>query len=177
MEYNLFYICKNDYFNRVKPLGHVEMIYRKTQIGGWLIVFFTIPILWLVFAYFQHWGSRPLTELSLAFAIILLTLIVLLFYRLTVEVKNNRIRLTYGIGLIKITLKIDELISTRVLKTPWYYGLGIRITPKGMLYNIQGSRAVLVEYMHKGELKTVMVGSAEPEKLKEILDSRIPHED
>lgn len=148
------------------------MIYRKTQTGWWLIAIFTIPILWLVFAHFQQWGSRPLTELSLAFALILLTLIVLLFYRLTVEVENDRIRLTYGIGLIKITLRIEELISTQVVKTPWYYGLGIRITPKGMLYNIQGTRAVLMEYMHKGELKTVMVGSAEPEKLKELLDAR-----
>ena len=153
------------------------MNYRKTQIGWWLIVLFTIPILWLVVAYFQQWGSRPLTELSLVFAIILLALIILLFYRLTVEVKNDTIRLTYGIGLIKITLRIDELISTRVVKTPWYYGLGIRITPKGMLYNIQGTRAVLVEYMHKGQLKTVMVGSAEPEKLKELLDARIPRQD
>ncbi len=159
------------------PSRNIEMMYRKTQTGWWLLVVFTIPILWLVLAYFQQWGSRRLTAISLAFTVVLLAIIVLLFYRLTVEVENHTIRLTYGIGLIKITLKIDELIRTRVVKTPWYYGLGIRITPKGMLYNIQGSRAVLVEYMQKGELKPVMIGSPEPEKLKEILDARIPRAD
>ena len=147
------------------------MVYKKTQIGWWLIVVFTIPILWLVFAYLQQWGSRPLTVISLVFGDVLLILIVLLFYRLTVEIENDWVRLTYGIGLIRIRLKIEELISTKVVKTPWYYGLGIRITPKGMLYNIQGSRAVLIEYMHRGELKTVMIGSPEPEKLKRVLET------
>ena len=149
-----------------------DMVYKKTQIGWWLIAVFAIPIVWLLLAYFYQWGSRPLTKTSLVFSVVLLILIVLLFYRFTVETEQDTIRLTYGIGLIRITPKIDELIRTEVVKTPWYYGLGIRITPKGMLYNIQGTGAVLLEYMHDGKLKTVMIGSPEPEKLKRVLDTQ-----
>ena len=149
------------------------MAYRKTQMGWWLIAFFAIPVVWLLFAYFFQWGNRPLTATSLFLSTSLLVLIVLLFYKLTVETVKNTIRLSYGIGLIRITLKIDELISSKVVKTPWYYGLGIRITPKGMLYNIQGTRAVQLEYMHNGELKTVLVGSPEPEELIRNLQSQL----
>jgi hypothetical protein len=149
------------------------MAYRKTQIGWWPIAIFAIPLVLLLFDYFFQWRNRPLTTISLLLSISLLVLIVLLFYKLTVETAEDAIRLSYGIGLIRITLKIDEFLSANVVKTPWYYGLGIRITPKGMLYNIQGTKAVLLEYMHKGELKTVLIGSPEPEKLKRNLESQL----
>lgn len=78
--------------------------------------------------------------------------------------------MSYGIGLIRIRFKIDKLEATQIIKTPWYYGLGIRVTPKGMLYNIQGSKAVEIKYLGNGKSKSVMIGTAEPELLVKALE-------
>ncbi|WP_159038497.1 hypothetical protein [Brumimicrobium mesophilum] len=51
-----------------------------------------------------------------------------------------------------------------------HYGLGIRFTAQGMLYNIQGLKAVKIKYISNGKSKSVMIGTAEPEILKEALE-------
>ena len=93
-----------------------------------------------------------------------------MFYKLTVELSDSTLKLTYGIGLIRIKFKIDELLQTNIIRTPWYYGLGIRITPKGMLYNIQGLKAIKIDYTSSGKRKSVMIGTPEPDQLKKALE-------
>jgi len=145
------------------------MIYKKTQIGWLLIGFVGATLLFLLIAYAAQWGDRPIPLVPFLLIAALFVVVFLLFYQLTLEIRGSQLRIIYGIGLIKIVLKIDELLSVEKIKTPWWYGLGIRITPKGMLYNIQGLKAVRIEYISKGEEKSVMVGTAEPEKLERIL--------
>ncbi|MEM1135923.1 MAG: hypothetical protein AAGI07_08780, partial [Bacteroidota bacterium] len=73
--------------------------------------------------------------------------------------------------LIRISFKIDRLEQAQIIKTPWYYGLGIRMTPEGMLYNIQGPKAVKIRYLSNGRNKSVMIGTLEPEKLNKVLET------
>ena len=93
-----------------------------------------------------------------------------MLYKLTVEVKGTTLRLSYGIGLISLKFNIDELEETEIIRVPWYYGVGIRITPKGMLYSIHGWKALQINFKSKGKSKRVMVGTAEPELLKKVLE-------
>ena len=76
-------------------------------------------------------------------------------------------------GLINFQIKVDQLIKTNITKTPWYYGIGIKITPKGMLYNIQGTKAVAVEYRSNGITKSMLLGTTEPEKLEQTLRKKL----
>ena len=85
--------------------------------------------------------------------------------------EKDGVRLKYGIGLISLKFKMDEVESLESIKTPWYYGLGIRITPKGILYNIQGLKAVRIHYLKDGKSKKVMIGTDEPEELMKALNS------
>ncbi|MFT6867757.1 MAG: hypothetical protein ACJA08_002601 [Cyclobacteriaceae bacterium] len=39
-----------------------------------------------------------------------------------------------------------------------------------MLYNIQGSKAVEIQYVSEGKSKLVMVGTPEPERLQKFLE-------
>nr|WP_298998901.1 hypothetical protein [uncultured Allomuricauda sp.] len=120
------------------------MIYRKSQIG-WVILGIIVLTIILLFILFEtQWGDNPLTMVPFVIISILLLIILLLFYKLTIEVGGSYLNVIYGIGLIKIKLNIDDLLGTKVIRTAWYYGLGIRFT--------------------------VMVGTAEPEKLKRVLD-------
>ncbi len=95
--------------------------------------------------------------------------IILLFYRLTVEVHNDHILLKYGIGLIRFKLRMDSIEKTEVIQTPWYWGLGIRITQDGMLYNIHSSKALKIKYRFAQKSKTVLIGSKEPTELENSL--------
>lgn len=94
----------------------------------------------------------------------------LLFYKLTISVSNKTIKLVYGIGLIKITKNLDKLQNVEIIKIPWYYGILIRITTEGMLYNIQGSKGIRITYIENEKTKSFMVGTPEPEKLKKVLN-------
>ncbi|MCW5521011.1 hypothetical protein J1N09_14270 [Aureitalea sp. L0-47] len=146
------------------------MNYKKSQ-TGWLIVLLLGPILiMLYFAYANQWGDNPLPLTPYIIISAVLLFAIALFYKLTIEVDRASVKVTYGIGLIRFKFTIDELLGTQLIRTPWYYGYGIRITPKGMLYNIQGSKAVEVKFLSKGKNKTVLIGSAEPEILQRVIE-------
>lgn len=149
------------------------MYYKKSQVGWVIMGIFTPVILFLYLAYANQWGNNPLPFVPFLLFTGLLIIICSLFYKLTIELDESTLKLTYGIGLIRIKLKIDELEHIEIIKNPWYYGLGIRITPKGMLYNIQGSKAVNIKYMGNGKSKSVLVGTPEPERLKKALEENI----
>ena len=145
------------------------MIYKKTQMGWLLIGFVGATFLFLVVAYATQWGDNPIPLVPFLLIAALFVVVYMLFYKLTLKIRGSHLRVIYGIGIIKIVFKIDELLAVEPIKTPWWYGLGIRITPKGMLYNIHGLKAVRIEYISKGKEKSVMVGTAEPEKLTRVL--------
>jgi len=55
------------------------------------------------------------------------------------------------------------------LVSPWYWGLGIRITPKGMLYNIQSRKALALRYVYQGKEKEILIGSKDRSQLETLL--------
>lgn len=66
----------------------------------------------------------------------------LLFYGLTVEVRENSIRASFGIGLISREVAVSEIHAHRRVKNPWYYGWGLRLIPGGWLWNVSGADAL-----------------------------------
>lgn len=146
------------------------MKYKKSQIGWIIISLLLTAIIFLSLAYTNQWGNRPLPLTPYILLTLLFAGICALFYQLTVEVNGSTLKLIYGIGLIRIKFTIDKLEEIKIIKTPWYYGLGIRITPDGMLYNIQGTKAVNISYTRNKKKKSVMIGTTEPEKLMRVLE-------
>ncbi|SHM44909.1 hypothetical protein SAMN04488057_101487 [Cyclobacterium lianum] len=146
------------------------VVYRKSQTGWVVITIFGSVSIFLFLAFVNQWGSKPLPLTPFLVLELFFVGLGFLFYKLTVELGESTLRLTYGIGLIRITFEMDQLLETEIISTPWYYGLGIRITPKGMLYNIQGSKAIKIDYMRKDKKKSVMVGTPEPGRLKKALE-------
>ena len=133
-----------------------------------------ILILGFIFlAYLNQWGNNPLPTVPFLILMGLFLFIIPLFYKLTIKIEGTTLRLIYGIGIIRINFRIDELLDVETIRTPWYYGWGIRVTPKGMLYNIQGSKALRVKYRKNGKNKKVMIGTPEPELLKAYLEKNM----
>ncbi len=151
------------------------MSYSKSQTGWIIIGLMSAIIILIVLLYIFQWGTNTLSLMPFLALLSIFSFLMLLFYQLTVELDGSVLKVIYGIGIITIRFRIDELLDTEVIKTPWYYGWGIRITPKGMLYNIYGPDAVRIKFTHNGKKKSIMVGSPEPEKLQHALEVRFGH--
>ncbi len=110
--------------------------------------------------------------LSTAAGVVWLVALILLvlFYRLSVEVTREHLRFRFGIGLIGRTFSIADIAAARAVRNKWYYGWGIRLTPRGWLYNVSGFDAVEIE-MRSG--KSYRIGTDEPAELTAALNRAI----
>ncbi len=84
------------------------------------------------------------------------------FSRLTVEVDDARVSIGFGCGLARRRFAVQTIGDARVVKTPWLAGWGIRLTPRGWLYNAWGRGAVQLDFADGGRFT---IGSDEPEAL------------
>ena len=63
-----------------------------------------------------------------------------------------------------------SLIGLKIVKNPFYFGWGIRMIPKGTMYNISGFKAVEIKFRNS---RIVRIGSRNPEKLKQEIEERL----
>lgn len=148
------------------------MKYDKSQIGWFLIVVLVLINISISISYFFQIGDKPLTENVYYVLFSLFVLLLLIFYKLRVKVDEKGIDIIYGVGLIKIGLRPDEVISVKKVKNSWIHGYGIRIISGGILYNIQGIDAVEINYVQKSKNKKVRIGSADVDNLLLAIKSR-----
>lgn len=137
--------------------------YKHTQIGYTLIVAYCIVILLL----------GMLASVADFRRIVVIGLLVMLlalstFATLTITVNDRTLQLRYGVGLIKKRFPLNEIAAGRVMKNPWYYGWGIRYTPRGWPYSVSGLHVVELD-MRNG--KQVCIGSDEPRTLVAALET------
>ena len=137
------------------------MLYKHTQIGHLIIIALIIPLLILFFA-------MTITEFTKSLPIVFFTLLIslTLFYSLTVEIDETKLIVKFGFGIINKKFILKDIESCHVVKNPWYYGWGIRLTPHGWLYNISGLSAVEIQ-MKNG--KKYRIGTDEPKNLERAI--------
>ncbi len=138
--------------------------YKHTQIG-----YILIGIVLILTIYFSFIVMIT-KEKSILFSFLIVVIILFLFSTLTVIVNDSGVQIKFGIGLIHKEFNRNQIIKCKIIRTKWYYGLGIRMTPTGWLYNISGLDAVEIE-MNNGRL--YKIGTDEPEKLKKEIEKRI----
>ena len=89
---------------------------------------------------------------------------------LTVEVDSERIQARFGIGLIRKSIDLVDIVRCEVVRTPSWWGWGLHWTPSGWLYNVSGRAAVRLDM--KSE-RPVMIGSDEAGLLKDAIDTAL----
>ena len=147
------------------------MRYEKIQTGWIIIILISIIICSLTICYFMKIGSKPLSLIGYVISTAIFVLVLLVFYRLKVRVDNLGIHIIYGIGLVHIIIKPEKVNYVRIVKTPLSSGLGIRITEKGMLYNIQGQDTVEISFLRE-QSKIVRIGSNDAFALKAFIEKK-----
>ncbi len=145
--------------------------YDHSQVGWIVLISLGATLLVFSLQFVLGLGSPKTSILGYLFFSGLTLFIASLFYKLRVVVNQEGIHLIYGIGLIRFNIKPDHVRSVRIVRNPWYYGLGIRIIPRGRLYNIHGLEAVEINY-EDGREKLVRIGSDEAHVLKAYLEKK-----
>ena len=145
--------------------------YRHRQVGRKLIVatVFAFGVsVWVVATVSPETRDAAPWVLWALFG--LLALAIALFATLTVEVDNDEIRVAFGIGLIRRSIAIADVLRCDVIRTRLWWGVGLRWTPSGWLYNVGGREAVRLELAQQ---RAVMIGSNDAAALKGAIDARL----
>lgn len=136
--------------------------YKHTQIGYLLLISYSTVILFM--------GYLNIVTDFKPFALVGLIIVLIapgLFATLTVKVGDRMINIQFGLGVIRKGFLLKDIEAYRTVKNPWYYGWGIRYTPRGWLYNVSGFSAIEIQ-MKSG--KIYRIGTDDPEGLTKALD-------
>jgi len=102
--------------------------------------------------------------------LIILGVCLVLFATLTVVIEEDVVEIRFGPGVIREKFPLRDIESCQIVKNPWYYGWGIRLTPHGWLYNVSGSYAVEIS-MKTG--KKYRIGTNVPNDLEKVIQQSI----
>ena len=110
---------------------------------------------------------RPIsTSYLLAGGIVLL--VGILFPTLTIVIEDGMLRASFGPGLIRKKVRLADIASVHPIPVRWWYGWGIRLTPRGWLYNVSGWKAVEIT-LRNG--RRFCLGTDEPEDLLKAIQA------
>jgi len=145
----------------------MDAIYEHRQVGWAMIIIFVIVItadltsITFLIARLDEEGMITAVLALLAGALVLAGLLVC-FRTLTVRITPEKLTLWYGPGIIRKTVLVSSIASASPVMNKWWYGLGVRITRYGWLYNVSGLKAVEIHTWKGG---SVRIGTDEPEAL------------
>ena len=94
--------------------------------------------------------------------LVVLLLCMFLFWSLSVEVTSDRLAVWFGPGVIRRVFRMEDIGDARIVRNPWYYGWGIRLTPHGWLFNVSGFDAVELQFKNNRRFR---IGTDEPQQL------------
>ncbi len=139
--------------------------YKHTQVG-YLIIAVMAAVMVLIGIVLAEAGINWMAIGVLIFIVIALVL----FSSLTVVIGEDEVEARFGPGPISKRFKLNEIESCQVVKNPWYYGWGIRLTPHGMLFRVSGFHAVEIK-LRTG--KKYLIGTDVPQELEEAIRQAI----
>jgi hypothetical protein len=142
------------------------MNYRHTQFGTAVVVSLLIGIGVTVLLSTQS-GPSPVLYWIVTPVLIILAVCIFLFFSLTVEIDEEMLRFRFGIGLIRKSIPLGQIVSAEPVRNRWIYGWGIHMTPHGWLYNVSGMMAVQVTLTNG---KSLRIGTDEPQRLADAIN-------
>ncbi len=135
---------------------------KRTQIG-W--VFLVVVPLILILVTFQNPDAKAWIIISAAAIVVLL-----LFYKLTIEVTDSYVKYSFGIGWIRGKYRLQDIVHCKpVTYTPM--GWGIRWRPGVILFNVAGYKAI--ELKIKNKVRKVWIGTNCPQEIVAYIQKQI----
>lgn len=142
--------------------------YKNRQIGTIMIIGLGSAILLTLYYLIQFPTGTAKTITALISALLILCL--LLFWSLTVEINPDHIHVYFGFGIIHRRIPYSKIKQVNVVRTPWYYGWGIRSAPHGWMFNVSGLGGVEIVFKNKERFR---IGSNQPNQLYAAIQQRL----
>lgn len=152
--------------SEINPV-HAMARYKHTQIGYVTTVGLVLGAVITFFSYRAEFGGDVGwmgATLTTAFCVG-----AVLFSSMTIAVDADSLRFYFGPGFWEKEIPLEEIRRVKPVRTSVLSGWGIRYTSNGWLYNVSGFQAVEIQRRNGG---TIRVGTDEPEKLKEAVETR-----
>jgi hypothetical protein len=93
--------------------------------------------------------------------------LLLVFSSLRITVTDQRVSWRFGPGFLNFSTRIGDIDRVEIVHPSLIYGIGIRITPKGWLYNVGAGNAIAITTAKK----TVLVGTDDPDGLIHAIET------
>jgi hypothetical protein len=148
--------------------------YSKFQFSWLITIAFFVVIVWINVAYFYQWGNIPIPKIGYIILLVIMCGVLLTFYGMTVTIDEKQIIIRLGIGLFRKKIDLSTIKSAEVIVYPPYYGYGIRLIPKGILYNVSGKHAVELKFNNKK--RVVLIGTNDWENLKQAIEKNLKNQ-
>lgn len=142
--------------------------YKHRQIGTLMIFGLGSGVIMTLILLLQAQPGPAKIISSLIFTLIVCCL--LLFWSLTVEVTSDHVLVYFGFGIIHRKLSLTDIQQVNVIRTPWYYGWGIRPAPHGWMFNVSGFGGVELIFNNNERFR---IGSDEPELLFQAIQQQL----
>ena len=139
--------------------------YQHTQVGYFIIVAVVVAMVAIGIIL----ATTGVNLIAIAVLVVLAVALVL-FPSLTVVIREEELLVQFGPGVIRKRFKLNEIESCQAVKSPWYYGCGIRLTPQGMLLRVSGFHAVQIKLITG---KKYVIGTDVPQELEEAIRQTI----
>ncbi|MDE0171209.1 MAG: hypothetical protein OXS29_17150 [bacterium] len=140
-------------------------LYQRTQYTNTtlmaLLLFGWLPIV-LLFGLRGAGGSLRFLALPAA----LMAVFFFGFRSLMVTVTTTEVQLAYTSGWPTKTIERASIVSAEPFRLPWWYGVGIRLTPKGWMWSVWGYDTVL---LNLSDGSGFLIGTDDPEGLTAAL--------
>ena len=132
--------------------------YEHTQVGHLIIVAMaaTMVFIGIILA------NTGINWIAIG-VLIVIAIFLVSFPSLSVVIREEELEVKFGPGLIRKRFKLSEIQSCKVVKYPWYYGWGIRLTPHGILFRVSGFHAVELQLVTG---KNFNIGTDAPQELE-----------
>lgn len=93
------------------------------------------------------------------------------FSSLTTEITHDSLSVAFRRGFLRRSVRLEAIRRVEQVVVPWYWGWGLRLTPKGWLYRVQGREAVRVELVRE---TSILIGTNEPGRLAATIEAIRP---
>jgi DNA-binding XRE family transcriptional regulator len=139
-------------------------VYSHKQWG-----YFTFAALPVVAACLLAFNSTVLTIPAAGLGIIFgsLTVLLILFSSMTIEVNESELSWCFGLGALKNSIPLEEIGSCKKVKNPIWMGFGIHGFGTGWIYNVSGLLGVEIELKGGAFLR---LGTDQPNYLLQAIE-------
>lgn len=142
-----------------------QFLYRRSQHSrNEVMVPIMCGLLLIAFAAGLRAEAQSIFPILAGAAVI--TVVLLGSRRLTVSVSPSEVVVEYTFGWPRKQISRSEIVSAEPFRVPWWYGVGIRLTPKGWLWSVWGFRTVMLTLSNG---KHFLIGTDDPEGLAAAL--------